>query len=171
MNNAGVSVFGHIDEVSVRDMHRIYDTVFWGIAYGCLAAVAHFKTRAEGEPGGAVVNVGSLFGDRATPVQSVCASAKHAVHGWTDALRMELEVERAPVSVTLIHPGRIDTPYNEHAQSYVDRQPAHRGMVYPPESVADAILHAAQTPTREVFVGVAAIAGESSFLIIEIPQS
>jgi hypothetical protein len=97
--------------------------------------------------------VGSLFGDRSTPIQSTYASAKHAVHGFTDALRVELAHENDPISVTLIHPGRIDTPYNEHAQAYVAAQPAHRGMIYPPEAVAEAILGAAVHPVRDVYVG------------------
>jgi short-subunit dehydrogenase len=151
VNNAGVSIFGTIDEVSVRDMRRVHDTVFWGVVYGSLAAIRHYEQRGDGA--GALINVGSVFGDRNTPLQSTYGSAKHAVHGWTDALRMEMEAKKAPVSVTLIHPGRIDTPYNEHAQSYIKDQPAHRGMIYPPEAVARAILYAAHAPVRDVYVG------------------
>nr|GFC93930.1 hypothetical protein [Tanacetum cinerariifolium] len=66
---------------------------------------------------------------------------------------MELEKENSPVSVTLVHPGRIDTPYNEHARSYLDKQPSHRGMVYPPEAVAEAILFSAAHPKRDMYVG------------------
>lgn len=69
---------------------------------------------------------------------------------------MELEMEKAPISVTLIHPGRIDTPYNEHAQSYYDHQVAHRGMVYPPSAVAEAILFAAAHQKRDMYVGAQA---------------
>jgi short-subunit dehydrogenase len=151
VNNAGVSIFGHIMDVSVEDMHRDFDTVFWGVVYGSRAAVRHFQDR--GSLTGALINVGSFFGDRATPLQSVYASAKFAVHGFTEALRVELAAEHAPVSVTLVHPGRIDTPYNEHAQSYVDRQPSHGGMVYPPEAVAEAILYAAAHRKRDLYVG------------------
>ena len=151
VNNAGVSIFGSADEVSIEDMRRMFDTNYWGVVYGSREAVAHFKGRTGAS--GAVINVGSVFGDRATPVQSTYASAKHAVHGWTDALRMEMEAQGVPVSVTLLHPGRIDTPYNEHAQSYIAQQPAHRGMIYPPEAVAQAILHAAAHPTRDLFIG------------------
>jgi short-subunit dehydrogenase involved in D-alanine esterification of teichoic acids len=147
-----VSIFGEIPEVSVEDMHRVFDTVYWGVVYGCLQAVEHYRNRAD-DAGGAIVNVGSLFGDRSTPIQSTYASAKHAVHGFTDALRVELLHEGDPISVTLVHPGRIDTPYNEHAQAYVEAQPAHRGMIYPPESVAKAILGAAEHPVRDVYVG------------------
>jgi NAD(P)-dependent dehydrogenase (short-subunit alcohol dehydrogenase family) len=149
-NNAGVSIFGSPDEVSLEDMHRMFDTDYWGVVHGSREAVAHAK--ATGGPV-AIVNTGSVFGDRATLVQSTYSSAKHAVHGWTDALRMEMEAQGVPVSVTLLHPGRIDTPYNEHAQSYLDRQPAHVGMVHPPEAVAEAALHAAAHPTRDLFIG------------------
>jgi short-subunit dehydrogenase len=150
VNNAGVSIFGRIEEVSIEDMRRMFDTVYWGVVYGSLQAAAHYKRR--GTPG-AIVNVGSLFGDRATPLQSTYASAKHAVHGFTEALRMELEAEDAPVSVSLLHPGRIDTPYNEHAQSYADRHPVHRVYVYTPETVAEAILYAAEHPARDLYIG------------------
>ncbi len=150
VNNAGVSIFGKCEEVTIEDMKRMFDTNFWGTVYGCRTAVRHFKER--GIPG-ALVNVGSFFGDRATPVQSTYSASKHALHGWTDALRMELEIDKAPVSVTLVHPGRIDTPYNEHARSYQTLQPAHGGYIYPPESVAEAILFAAAHPKRDMYVG------------------
>src|SRR3954454_17459604 len=152
VNNAGVSIFGRIEEVSLEDMRRMFDTVYWGVVHGSLQAVRQFRERG----GGALVNVGSLFGDRATPLQSTYASAKHAVHGFTEALRMELEAEGAPVSVTLVHPGRIDTPYNEHAQAYTDRHPVHRVMVYEPETVAEAILYAAEHPARDLYIGTQA---------------
>lgn len=151
VNNAGVSIFGRCMEVTIPDMKRMFDTNFWGVVYGSRAAVNHFKQRKTGS--GALINVGSFFGDRATAVQSTYSASKHALHGWTDALRMELEAEGVPVSVTLIHPGRIDTPYNEHARSYLAKQPAHRGMIYPPEAVAEAILYAAEHPKRDMFVG------------------
>ncbi|WNG88065.1 SDR family oxidoreductase [Mycobacterium sp. ITM-2016-00317] len=155
VNNAGVSIFGNIMDVSTEDFRRVFDTVFWGVAYGSRAAVAHFRTREPGTAG-ALINVGSFFGDRATPVQSTYGSAKFAVHGFTEALRMEAAHEGIPASITLVHPGRIDTPYNEHAHSYQEQQPAHRGMIYPPEAVAEGILYAATHPKRDVYVGAQA---------------
>jgi short-subunit dehydrogenase len=154
VNNAGVSMFGHLTDVSLRDMHRVFDTVFWGVVHGSRTAVRHFRERGDGA--GALITVGSIFGDRAAPLQSAYSSAKFAVHGFTEALRVELAAQRAPVSVTLVHPGRIDTPYNDHAQSYLDKQPAHRGMVYPPEAAAEAILYAAAHPRRDMYVGAQA---------------
>jgi short-subunit dehydrogenase len=150
VNNAGVTIFGYATEVRNEDMKRMFDTNFWGTVYGSKVAVKHYKER--GYPG-ALINVGSLFGDRGTLIQSTYAPSKFAVHGWTESLRMELEKERVPVSVTLIHPGRIDTPYNEHARSYLDKQPAHKGMIYPPKAVAEAILYAAEHPKRDMYIG------------------
>lgn len=173
VNNAGVSIFGRCMEVTIPDMKRMFDTNFWGVVYGSRVAVNHFRQRQTGS--GALINVGSFFGDRAVAVQSTYAASKHALHGWTDALRMELEAEGAPVSVTLIHPGRIDTPYNEHARSYLDKQPAHRGMIYPPQAVAEAILFAAEHPRRDMFVGfqakfLAVLAGISPRLMDKIME-
>lgn len=150
VNNAGVTIYGYAMDVSVVDMKRMFDTNFWGVVYGSRAAVRHFRER--GVPG-ALINVGSLFGDRGTVIQSTYSPSKFAVHGWTESLRLELEKENIPVSVTLIHPGRIDTPYNEHARSYLDKQPVHKGMLYPPDAVAEAILFAAKHPKRDMYIG------------------
>jgi len=154
VNNAGVSVYGTIEQVPLDDMRRLFDTNFWGVVYGSLEAVAHFKAR--GGRGGALINVGSVLSDRAVPLQGIYAASKHAVKGFTDTLRMELEKAGEPVSVTLIKPGPIDTPYPHTAKNYLEAEPTHVPPVYAPETVAKAILHAAETPTRDVFVGGAA---------------
>ncbi|MDX8046194.1 SDR family oxidoreductase [Gracilibacillus sp. S3-1-1] len=150
VNNAGVTIYGYAMDVAIQDMKRMHDTNYWGVVYGSRVAVNHFKERGVT---GALINVGSLFGDRGTIIQSTYAPTKFAVHGWTESLRMELEKENVPVSVTLIHPGRIDTPYNEHATSYLNEHPVHKGMIYPPEAVAEAILFAAEHPKRDMYVG------------------
>jgi short-subunit dehydrogenase len=148
VNNAGVSIYGPIMKTSVEDMRRLYDTNFWGVVYGSLAAVEHLRHR-----GGALINVGSTLSERAIPVQGVYSSSKFAVKGFTDALRMELEAEGAPVSVTLVKPAAIDTPYTKHAKNLMDREPAVPPPVYAPEVVAEAILHCAENPVRDIFAG------------------
>ena len=148
VNNAGASVYGECLEVSIDDMRRVFDTNFWGVVYGSRVACRHLKQR-----GGALINVGSEVSDKAVPLQGIYSASKHAVKGWTDALRMELEYAGAPVSVTLIKPAAIDTPYPEHAANYLPDQPKHAPPVYAPESVAEAILHAAVSPIRDLFVG------------------
>jgi NAD(P)-dependent dehydrogenase (short-subunit alcohol dehydrogenase family) len=150
VNNAGISIFGKLWDVPMPEWRRMFDTVYWGTVYGSLAAVRHFR---HVNKAGAVVNVGSFFGDKAPAVQSTYASAKFALHGFTGSLRQEVEHEGWPISVSLVHPGRIDTPYNEHAGNFMPMQPVHRGMIYPPEAVAEAILWCATHPKRDMFVG------------------
>jgi NAD(P)-dependent dehydrogenase (short-subunit alcohol dehydrogenase family) len=83
----------------------------------------------------------------------IYSASKHAVKGYTDALRMELEEEGAPIAVTLVKPASINTPFTEHARNYMDEQPEYAGSVYPPEEVARAILRCAEHPMRDVTVG------------------
>jgi short-subunit dehydrogenase len=148
INNAGVSIYGRCLEVSIEDMKRLIDTNLWGVIYGSRIACEYLRNR-----GGALINIGSEVSDKAVPLQGVYSASKHAVKGWTDALRMELEQDQFPISVTLIKPAAIDTPYTEHAKNYLADQPQHAAPVYAPESVAEAILYAATTPVRDLFVG------------------
>jgi short-subunit dehydrogenase len=148
VNNAGVSIYGRLAEVPIDDERRLFETNFWGVVYGSLVAVEHLRVG-----GGAVVNVGSTLSDRAIPLQGMYCASKHAVKGFTDALRMELEEESAPVSVSLVKPAAIDTTYVTHARNYLGSEPQNPPPVYAPDVVADAILHCAAEPVRDVFVG------------------
>jgi NAD(P)-dependent dehydrogenase (short-subunit alcohol dehydrogenase family) len=151
VNNAAGSVYGNCLDVTIDDMKRVIDTNFWGLVYGSRIACRHLRTR-----GGALINVGSEVSDRAVPLQGIYSASKHAVKGWTESLRAELEYESAPISVSLIKPGPIDTPYAEHAKNYLDDAPVHVPPVYSPDSVVAAILHCASTPVRDMYVGSAA---------------
>ncbi|MGZ3183523.1 MAG: SDR family oxidoreductase [Telluria sp.] len=151
VNNAGVSIYGKHEEVSMEDNHRLFQTNFWGVVHGSLEAVKLMRER-----GGSLINLGSEVSDRAIPLQGMYSASKHAVKGFTDSLRMEIEKDRLPISVTLIKPAAIDTMYTVHARNYMDKEPALPPPLYAPELVADAILYAAQHPKRDVFVGGAA---------------
>jgi short-subunit dehydrogenase len=153
INNAACSAYGSCAEVSVRDMRRIMDTNFWGTVFGSRAACAALRHR-----GGALINVGSIVSDTAVPLQGAYSASKHAIKGWTDALRIELAHDGAPVSVTLVKPSAIDTPYAEHASNYFRDEPTHVPPVYHPRSAARAILYAAEHPIREITVGAAGVA-------------
>jgi short-subunit dehydrogenase len=148
VNNAGVSFFGRLTEVALEDMRQLFQVNFWGTVYGARAAIPHLKRN-----GGALINIGSVVSDRAIPLQGAYSASKHAVKGFTDALRMELEEERAPISVTLIKPSTIDTPYFQHAKNYMEVEPKPQAPVYAPEIVANAILRAAEHPVRDITIG------------------
>lgn len=155
VNNAGVSVFGRLQDVPLEDHRRLFETNFWGAVHGSFVALEHLGAR-DGERGGALINVGSAYSHRAVPLQGMYGASKHALRGFTDALRAEVEARGSPVSVTLVKPGGIDTPYPAHAGNFMQEEPKNPGPLYAPETVARAILSCAQRPRREVFVGATA---------------
>ncbi len=148
VNNAGVSFYGRLTDVAIEDMRQLFEVNFWGTVYGSRAAVARMRG-----VGGALINLGSIVSDRAIPLQGAYSASKHAVRGFTDALRMELEEEGASISVTLIKPSAIDTPYFQHAKNYMEVEPKPPAPVYAPEVVANAILRAAEHPVRDITIG------------------
>ncbi len=163
VNDAGVSIYGRLREVDDDEHRRLFDTNFWGTVHGSRVALRHLAAA-----GGALVNVGSEASDAAIPLQGMYSASKHAVKGYTDALRIELEDEGVPVSVTLIQPTAVDTPYPEHARNRLSAEPALPSPMIPAERVADAILDAATSPARDVRVGAMAVA--DSFLARVAPR-
>lgn len=150
VNNAGVSIFGTISRTPIEDQRRLFETNYWGVVNGSLIAVEHFKTRPGG---GALINVGSVLGDVAIPVQGAYSASKHAVKGFTHALRLELMGQRAPVSVSLIKPSSIDTPYKDHARNLTGMAVRNPPPVYGAALAAQTILYAAEHRARELTVG------------------
>ena len=148
VNNAGVSIYGKLTDVPMEDKKRLFDTNFWGVVNGCRTAVRHFARR-----GGTIINIGSIVSDRAIPLQGMYSASKHAVRGYTDALRMELEHDKLPVTVTLVKPASINTPFVDHARNYMAEAPTLPPPVYAPEVVAEAILQCAERRVREITVG------------------
>ena len=149
VNDAGAFIYGRVDEVEEADQRRLFDVTYWGTLHGSLEALRGF-----GPQGGALVNIGSVLSERTIALQGPYCAAKFAVKALTDALRMEAAMKGQDVSVTLIKPAAIDTPYMEHARSYLDA-PGTRNPPpsYHPRLVARAILHACTHPVRDLTVG------------------
>jgi short-subunit dehydrogenase len=158
VNNAGVSIYGKLWDTPLIEKRRLFDVNFWGVVHGCRSALKHLRNK-----GGAIINVGSAVSERTVLIQGIYSASKHAVKAYTDALRMEAEEAGFPVSVTLIRPASIDTPWTEHARNHMPFQPELPAPVYAAEVVADAILTCACKPRRDVFVGGAA----KAFSILE----
>jgi short-subunit dehydrogenase len=154
VNNAGIGMYGKLTDTPLADKRRLFDVDFWGVVHGCRTAVRHLR-----RAGGAIVNIGSVASDRATPLLGIYSAAKHAVKGYTDALRMELEHDGYPISVSLVKPASINTPFIEHARSHMESEPEFIPPVYAPEEAARAILKCAEHPVRDVLVG-----GSAKFL-------
>lgn len=105
VNNAGVGLAGKLRNVSYDDFEWLMSINFWGVVHGSLA----FLPLLERQDRAHIVNISSVFGIIAAPLNGAYNAAKFAVRGFTEALRMELELDGSGVGVTCVHPGGIKT--------------------------------------------------------------
>lgn len=148
VSNAGVGVYARLEELSDEDHRRLFDTNYWGVVHCATEALPHLKER-----GGALITTGSISSQMPAPVLSSYTASKFAVKGYVDSLRLELMHEKAPVSVTLIQPSGINSPFGEHSLNQMQGRSLVPPPVYSPDIVAKTIVHAAQHPTRDTIVG------------------
>lgn len=104
-NNAGVALGATVEEMNYDDFEWLMNINFWGVVYGTKAFLPYLKQASEGH----IINISSIFGLVGIPTQSAYNAAKFAVRGFTESLRIELELEGNSVSCTSIHPGGIKT--------------------------------------------------------------
>lgn len=149
VNDAAVAIYGTVEQIPIEDQHRLFEVNYWGVVEGSLIAARHLREHG----GGAIINLGSVLSDRTLIFQTQYSASKHAVKGFTDGLRMELERDGAPISVTLIKPSSVDTPYQEHARNYLEDEPTNPPPLYDPHLVAQAIVFAAENPRRDLTIG------------------
>jgi short-subunit dehydrogenase len=150
VNNAGLGMYGRAEETEEQDARKLFDVNFWGAVHGCRAALPHLRAN-----GGALITVGSEVSDSYAPLMSMYVASKHAIKGYIDVLRVEVEnIDKAPISITLIEPTAVDTPFPQHAKNYTRQEPRLPPPTIQPTDVAKAILEAATKPTREKKVGV-----------------
>lgn len=148
INNAAVSMYGNLTDEPLEDERQLFETNYWGTVHGSRVAIEHLRAH-----GGTLINVGSANADFPAPYQGTYSASKHAVKGYTDALRVELATQGAPVCVTLVKPSPINTPYPRHARNHMNTEPKLTPPVYEPEVAARTILFCAEHPRREVYVG------------------
>ncbi len=148
VNNAAATPIGRVVDTSIDDQRRVFDVGYWGTVYGSLEMIAQLNGR-----GGALINIGSIESDRAVILQASYSAMKHAVKGFTDALRTEVEADNLPISVTLIRPAAIHTPFPEHARNLTGHPVTLPPVIYDPRLVARAILFAASNRRRSLSIG------------------
>lgn len=150
INNAGIGVYAEVLDLEMEDHRKVFETNYWGVVYGSTIAARHLKGRPGG---GALINVGSINSDLPGPILASYNASKHAVKGFTDSFRIELQMNGEPVSVTLIQPSAIGTPFPQHARNTTGYRARLPKPIYAPDVVARAMLDAAQHPRRNVVVG------------------
>src|SRR5215208_780409 len=149
---AAVLLVAPFEETAPEAFAQVVDVNLMGQVYGAMAALPHIKR----EGGGALIHVSSMGAKRSIPLQSAYCASKHGIDGFLESLRVELQHEKQPISVTQVMPATINTPFFDKARTKLGVKPVAPPPIYQPNIVADAILHAAENPARDLVVGGAA---------------
>jgi short-subunit dehydrogenase len=159
VNNAGVALGATVAQMSIEDFEWLMGINFWGVVHGTQAFLPHLAATGDGH----VVNVSSVFGLVGIPSQSAYNAAKFAVRGFTEALRIELDLADNGVSATCVHPGGIKTNIAKNARMHSDpangadlergRKDLEKAFITSPEKAASVILRAVAHDKRRVLVG------------------
>jgi NAD(P)-dependent dehydrogenase (short-subunit alcohol dehydrogenase family) len=155
VNNAMVSVFSPVKDTPPEEFKRVTEVTYLGVVNGTLSALRRMLPRDRG----VIVQVGSALAYRSIPLQAAYCGSKHAVQGFTDSLRTELLHDGSHVRVTMVQLPALNTPQFSWVKSRLSRKPQPMPPIFQPEVVADAILWAAQSGRREVYVGMRTVQG------------
>jgi NAD(P)-dependent dehydrogenase (short-subunit alcohol dehydrogenase family) len=148
VNNAMVSVFSPVMEMTDDEFRRVTEVTYLGTVYGTRAALRRMRPRNRGT----IVQVGSALAYRAIPLQSAYCAAKHAVAGFTESLRTELLHEQSAVHLTIVHLPALNTPQFDWTLSRMPRRSQPVPPIFQPELAAEAIVWAAHHRRRELHV-------------------
>jgi NAD(P)-dependent dehydrogenase (short-subunit alcohol dehydrogenase family) len=158
INDAMVSVFSPVRDLTAEEVRRVTEVTYLGTVNGTLAALRRMLPRDRGT----IVQIGSALAYRAIPLQAAYCGAKHAIQGFTEALRCELLHDRSRVHVTMVQLPALNTPQFGWVRSRLPHTPQPVPPIFQPEVAARAVVWAAHHRRREVKVGgssVAAIIG------------
>jgi len=149
VNNAMTAVLAPVQETTADEFRRVTEVTYLGCVHGTLAALARMAPRDHGT----IVQVSSALAHRSIPLQASYCGAKHAIKGFTDALRCELIHDHSQVRVTMVALAGMNTPQFISVATTLRRRPRPVAPIYQPEVAARAIVGAADRPRREIWVG------------------
>jgi NAD(P)-dependent dehydrogenase (short-subunit alcohol dehydrogenase family) len=147
INVAFTSVFAPFSEISAAEFRRVTEVSYLGFVHGTMAALDRMRPRGQGT----IVQVGSALGERSIPLQSAYCGAKHAINGFTSALRCELLHEHSAIRITVVQMPAVNTPQFSWVLSRLPRHPQPVPPIYEPEVAAHGVLFAADHPGRKQY--------------------
>src|SRR3954469_16083091 len=148
VNNAMVTAFAPIEQLSPVEFKRVTEVCYLGSVYGTMSALKRMRRRDRG----VIVQVGSALAYRSIPLQSAYCGAKHAIRGFTDSLRSELIHEHSLVQVTMVQMPALNTPQFDWCLTRMPRRAQPVPPIFQPEVGAEAIVWAATHRRRELYV-------------------
>jgi short-subunit dehydrogenase len=149
VNCAMATIFAPFHRVSPDEFRRATEVTYLGFVYGTMSALKRMRPRNRGT----IVQVGSALSYRAIPLQSAYCGAKFAIRGFTDSLRTELMHDGVDVHLVMVQMPALNTPQFNWARNKMSRRPQPVPPIFQPEIAADAILYAAHSRRREIWVG------------------
>jgi NAD(P)-dependent dehydrogenase (short-subunit alcohol dehydrogenase family) len=153
VNDAMVSVFSPISEMTADEFRRVMDVNYLGYVHGTLAALRHMRPRDRG----LIMQIGSALAYRSIPLQSAYCASKAAIRGFTDSLRSELIHEESHVAVTMLQLPAVNTPQFEVVRNRLPLHPQPIAPIFQPEVIGRAAIDAVLRPRRELWVGWSAV--------------
>jgi NAD(P)-dependent dehydrogenase (short-subunit alcohol dehydrogenase family) len=155
VNVAFTSVFAPFTKIAPAEFRRVTEVAYLGYVHGTMAALKRMVPRDRGT----IVQVGSALGYRSIPLQSAYCGAKHAVNGFTEAVRCELMHDQSNVRITVVQMPAVNTPQFSWVLSRLPRHPQPVPPIYQPEVAAEGVVYAADHPRRkEYWVGGSTVA-------------
>jgi NAD(P)-dependent dehydrogenase (short-subunit alcohol dehydrogenase family) len=149
VHSAAVMMYASFEDTRTEEFERMIQVNLLGQIYGAKSALPYLKQNGRG----ALIHISSVEANVALPLQSAYAATKHGMVGFLDSLRMELQAEGIPISVTNIKPSGINTPLYDKALTRLGVKPRPVPPIYEPETVAEAIVYAAENPVRDMIIG------------------
>ncbi|HKQ54198.1 MAG TPA: SDR family oxidoreductase [Pyrinomonadaceae bacterium] len=136
VNNAGIGLFGRVDEMSPEDFRAVIETNLFGVFYCCREAIPRMKERG----GGYIVNISSLAGTNAHPQMAAYNASKFGLNGFSEALMQEVRHDH--IRVSYVMPGSVNTYFGD------DEPDESQNWQLQPEDIARVVLDLLQTNDR-----------------------
>lgn len=107
VNNAGYAIYGSVEETSIADAKRQFNVNIFGLARLTQLVIPHMRAHSSGT----IINISSIGGKIYTPLGAWYHATKHALEGWSDCLRLELQ--SFGINVVIVEPGIIKTEFGD----------------------------------------------------------
>ncbi|WP_188453727.1 SDR family NAD(P)-dependent oxidoreductase [Virgibacillus oceani] len=144
INNAGAGVFDYVETMKLADMENMFHLNVFALIQGTALVLPHFLAKQEGH----IINIASQAGKIATPKSAIYASTKHAVLGFTNALR--LEMKDMGVHVMAVNLGPVRTNFFDAADPNGTYQKSIDRYMLDPDKVARKVVRHLFTNKREI---------------------
>ena len=153
INDAMVTVFAPVWQMTPEEFRRVTEVTYLGQVHGTMAALRHMRPLNRGK----IIQIGSALAYRGIPLQSAYCGAKHAIRGFTNALRTELIHDRSAIQLTIMELPAVNTPQFDWARTRMPHQPRPIAPVVEPEVIADTVFEAVGRPRREYWIGLSTL--------------